>query len=73
MMMTIKSNIQKGTITHISIPYTTDTGTVTTPYLYKYHECDICRNQGWYRDYAGVWHRCPKCTTSPYNKWIVTC
>ena len=34
--------------------------------------CDLCDGRGYYRDFSGVWHKCPKCNgnTMPYK---VTC
>jgi hypothetical protein len=39
-------------------------------------ECFICKNKGWYRDFAGIYHRCPRCNagqvtwTWPPNTYI---
>lgn len=33
---------------------------------YQIKLCDICLGTGYYRDYVGVYHECPKCAW--YNK-----
>jgi len=48
-------------------PYGTKTFTTTTSDV-----CFICGNTGWYRDYRGVWHKCPRCTNNNDVVWIKT-
>ena len=73
MMMTIRSN-PRDLIKVTSIETTYSDGSMTTtPYMYQWNKCSICDNTGWYRDFAGIWHPCPKCTVSTLEKWTCKC
>jgi hypothetical protein len=42
----------------------TNTGTITIDC------CKICLGLGYYRDFNGVYHNCPKCNI---EQWKITC
>ena len=65
--MKIVSNPQDQVGVTCSTTITTD-GT-TTDWMYPYTCCKICHNDGWYKDYNGIWHRCPKCTCGTYKPY----
>ena len=41
----------------------------TNGWIYTKPECFICGGEGYYQDFSGVWHECPKCGKSYGITW----
>jgi len=41
----------------------------TNTTIYGTNLCNICLGEGYYRDYQGIWHKCPRCNADKIEVW----